>query len=126
MNLIFPLKKNTTIKDGLKIDKKTLIDIKLSIDTSIIQNSVFFNNNVDIFLQNDKFKKSIKWDLYKNETIYTYSNEEYDRSIDHNQILVNRIKKAQNRLYDDDLFDELHPNIIHRPATIMHEFSFQR
>jgi hypothetical protein len=126
MNLIFPLKKNIANKEGLKIDKKTLLNTKLGMHSDKIQNSIFFNNNVEIFLQNNKIEKHIKWDLIKNETILTYSNEEYDRSIDHNQILVNRIKKAQNRLYDDDIFDEIRANMIHRPATVMHEFSFQR
>lgn len=126
MNLIFPLKKNIPNKEGLKVDKKTLLNIKLSMHSNKIQNSIFFNNNVDIFLQNNKLEKHIKWDLIKNETILTYSNEEYDRSIDNNQILANRIKKAQNRLYDDDIFDDIRRNMIHRPATVMHEFSFQR
>ena len=126
MNLIFPLKKNTATKEGLKIDKKTLFNIQLSMHTNKIQNSLFFNNNVDILLQKDKIGKHIKWDLIKNETIFTYSNEEYDRSIDHNQILVNRIKKAQNKLFDEDIFDDIRRNMIHRPATVMHEFSFQR
>ena len=126
MNFIFPLKKNIADKEGLKIDKKTLLNIKLGMHSNKFQNSIFFNNNVDILLQKDKIEKHIKWDLIKNETMLTYSNEEYDRSIDHNQILVNRIKKAQNRLYDEDIFDDIRRNMIHRPATVMHEFSFQR
>lgn len=127
MNLVFPLKKNTTIQKDLIIDKKTLINTKLSKNTNYLPSSVVFNNNVDILVRERKIKKNhIRWDLFKNKTMSTYSKEEYDRSIDHNQILINRIKKARNQLQDEENNDNIKINIIHRPPTVMHEFSFQR
>tara|TARA_Y100000992_G_scaffold301788_1_gene273632 strand:+ start:761 stop:1060 length:300 start_codon:yes stop_codon:yes gene_type:complete len=68
----------------------------------------------------NKRKKSLTWNNNVN-VISTYSKEEYDRSIDHQTIRENQIKKMMNRLYDEPFEQPLR-----RGDTVFNEFTIWR
>ena len=45
-----------------------------------------------------KFKKKLRWNLENNKIILTYSCNEYDRSIDSEEILKNQLLKLRGLL----------------------------
>ena len=94
----------------LKINKKKINEPKNNMQTPIISQ----NELIPIR------KKSLSW----SDTSYinfTYSKEEYDRSIDHQTIRENQIKKMMNRLNDEHFEQPLQRN-----ATVINEFTIWR
>lgn len=68
----------------------------------------------------NKRKKSLTWNNSV-DVILTYSKEDYDRSIDHQTIRENQIKKMMNRLYDEPFEQPLQ-----RGDTVFNEFTMWR
>lgn len=58
-------------------------------------------------------KKKLIWNLWNNSIQLTWSNDEYDRSIDSNQIFKNKILKMHNLLSDEEFeqVDKTNSNI---------------
>lgn len=90
------------------------INNSFSNNTISISNS---KNHVEPKVKNKK-KKRISWNNSQS-VIFTYSTEEYDRTIDKDTILTNQIKKINNQL-DADIFNkplERNPTYIHQFIT---------
>tara|TARA_Y100001970_G_scaffold203563_1_gene247781 strand:+ start:41 stop:379 length:339 start_codon:yes stop_codon:yes gene_type:complete len=96
----------------LKINKKKLHKPINNNQTSITISQNKINSN--------KKKKSLTWNNNVNVMI-TYSNDEYDRSIDSQTIRENQIKKMLNRLNDVPIE---HP--LKRGDTVFNEFTIWR
>ena len=106
----------------MSIPKSVLTNIQLTCSVSEIQiiNSTDDNKQpISVYQKQTTRKKQLSWNIEQNTCIETFSKEEYDRSIDHDQILINRVKKARNVLYDDDVIN------IPRTNSVL-EFSFRR
>tara|TARA_B100000927_G_scaffold249941_1_gene214186 strand:- start:1358 stop:1657 length:300 start_codon:yes stop_codon:yes gene_type:complete len=68
----------------------------------------------------NKRKKSLTWNNSV-DVIFTYSKEDYDRSIDHQTIRTNQINKMMNRLYDEPFEQPLQ-----RGDTVFNGFTMWR
>ena len=71
----------------------------------------------------NKRKKSLTWNNSV-DVIFTYSKEDYDRSIDHQTIRTNQINKMMNRLYDEP-FDPFEQPL-QRGDTVFNGFTMWR
>lgn len=68
-----------------------------------------------------KIKKKLRWNLENNKIILTYSCAEYDRTIDSEEILKNKILKLRGLLEDEHFFQPMTKN-----PTVIHEFILHR
>ena len=67
-------------------------------------------------------KKKLRWNLDNNKIILTYSCVEYDRTIESEEILKNKILKLRGLLEEDeDFFRPMTKN-----PTVFHEFILHR
>ena len=55
----------------------------------------------------DPSKKSLHWNLKNNKIILTYSSYEYDRTINSEEILQNKLLKLRGLLEEDEHFFDL-------------------
>lgn len=82
------------------------------------KNSFLNNKNYIAPTFQNKKKKKISWNNTES-VIFTYSREEYDRTIDKDAILTNQLKKVNNQL-DEEIFNrplERNPTYIHQFIT---------
>jgi len=70
----------------------------------------------------DPSKKSLRWNLKNNKIILTYSSYEYDRTINSEKILENKLLKLRGLLEEDEHFFQ--PMI--KNPTFIHEFILHR
>ena len=70
----------------------------------------------------DPSKKSLRWNLKNNKIILTYSSYEYDRTINSEKILENKLLKLRGLLEEDEHFFQ--PMI--KNPTVIHEFILHR
>jgi hypothetical protein len=78
------------------------------------------NNPIKDETNINKRKKSLTWNNSV-DVIFTYSKEDYDRSIDHQTIRTNQINKMMNRLTDEPFEQPLQ-----RSDTVFNEFTMWR
>lgn len=70
----------------------------------------------------DPSKKSLRWNLKNNKIILTYSSYEYDRTINSEEILQNKLLKLRGLLEEDEHF--FRP--MTKNPTVIHEFILHR